>query len=135
MSYASLKEKGVFLVRCGDNSFMERAADSKRVFMSRREGGALMGNSIGRCTQNERIKVVHAIVRGSGDDEVDAVTECTLSELHDRLAIWRMWRNALAKTCEFSLTQTRAISSQTAAGEFPAGTEWMPSASSLEALG
>ncbi|KAE9245381.1 hypothetical protein PF004_g5266 [Phytophthora fragariae] len=68
ISYASLEEKGTYLVQRGAKSNVERAVDRKRVFEVQREGRVLLVDGIGGCGRRERVNVVSPVAESSSDD-------------------------------------------------------------------
>ncbi|KAE9238201.1 hypothetical protein PF005_g327 [Phytophthora fragariae] len=84
ISYGLLEEKGVYLTRLNRKSYVMRESDERRIFEVRRANGVLLGDTLGGCGKQERVNAVLAAVESRGIS-ADAVTECTLLELHNRL--------------------------------------------------
>ncbi|KAG6617822.1 Integrase catalytic core protein [Phytophthora cinnamomi] len=61
-----------------------RESDERRIFEVRRANGVLLVETLGGYGKQERVNAVMAAVE-SGGISADAVTECTLLELHNRL--------------------------------------------------
>ncbi|KAE8985246.1 hypothetical protein PR001_g22945 [Phytophthora rubi] len=61
-----------------------RESDERRIFEVRRANGVLLVDTLGGCGKQERVNAVVAAVESRGIS-ADAVTECTLLELHNRL--------------------------------------------------
>ncbi|KAE9302338.1 hypothetical protein PR003_g22284 [Phytophthora rubi] len=61
-----------------------RESDERHIFEVRRANGVLLVDTLGGCGKQERVNAVMAAVESRGIS-ADAVTECTLLELHNRL--------------------------------------------------
>ncbi|OWZ14942.1 LOW QUALITY PROTEIN: hypothetical protein PHMEG_00011502 [Phytophthora megakarya] len=85
ISYGLLGEKGVYLTRHNDKSYVERAADGRRLFEVRREGTVLVIDTFGGCMERERVNAVLSAVESAQANSQVAETACTLVELHNRL--------------------------------------------------
>ncbi|CAI5701103.1 unnamed protein product [Peronospora effusa] len=85
ISYALLEKKGAYLTCHGSLSYVERAADENTSFGVRSEGRVRLVEAIGGCARRERVHAVLAEVPHWNEGAADAVTDCNLLELHDRL--------------------------------------------------
>ncbi|KAJ8524293.1 hypothetical protein ON010_g16824 [Phytophthora cinnamomi] len=105
--YGLLEEKEVYLTRHNKKSYVERDLDGRRIFEVRCEGSVLLVDTLGGCTGQERVNAVMATVGSAGASAADAVTECTLLELHNRLghlAFGTVERTADAQGLNIKLT-------------------------------
>ncbi|OWZ21025.1 hypothetical protein PHMEG_0004490 [Phytophthora megakarya] len=85
ISYGLLEEKGMYLTRHIDKSYVERAADERCLFETQREGTVLVIDPFGGCTERERVNAVLSAVESAQASAQGAETACTLVERHNIL--------------------------------------------------
>uniref|UniRef100_A0AAV1U816 GAG-pre-integrase domain-containing protein n=1 Tax=Peronospora matthiolae TaxID=2874970 RepID=A0AAV1U816_9STRA len=85
ISYGILEERGVFLERDGNQSYMVRQEDGLKIFELFRRNHVLTVDVMGEKTKEARVPVVNSALLQGYDGSDEAVLSTTLVELHQRL--------------------------------------------------
>lgn len=85
ISYGVLEERGVYLERHGNHSYVVRQADKMKIFEVFRRNNDPTLDVKCELTKDERARGVSSAVQKVNNEDDGAVTETTLLELHQRL--------------------------------------------------
>uniref|UniRef100_A0AAV1T3S9 Integrase catalytic domain-containing protein n=1 Tax=Peronospora matthiolae TaxID=2874970 RepID=A0AAV1T3S9_9STRA len=85
ISYGILEERGVFLERDGNQSYVVRQEDGLKIFEVFRRNNVLTVDVMGKKTKEARVQVVNSALLQGYDGIDEAVLSTTLVELHQRL--------------------------------------------------
>uniref|UniRef100_A0AAV1TX70 Integrase catalytic domain-containing protein n=1 Tax=Peronospora matthiolae TaxID=2874970 RepID=A0AAV1TX70_9STRA len=85
ISYGILEERGVFLERDGNLSYVVRQEDGLKIFEVLRRNNVLTVDAMGEKTKEARVQVVNSALLQGNDEINEAVLSTTLVELHQML--------------------------------------------------